>query len=125
MLPPLEARSLLPWWTTTRNGSFGPVPAQVATNLSLVVTELVQNAVEHGADGGSSNVVMHVERDDRQVRVVVTDDGVGLPEGFDPAATGSLGLSIVRTLVEEMGGTFVLHNRTDAPGAVAEVTVQL
>lgn len=110
---------------TTRTGSFGPVPAQVATNLSLVVTELVQNAVEHGADGGNSNVVMHVERDDRQVRVMVSDDGVGLPEGFDPAATGSLGLSIVRTLVEEMGGTFVLHNRVDVPGAVAEVTVQL
>lgn len=110
---------------TERRGSFGPVPAQVATNLSLVVTELVQNAVEHGGHGGKSDVVMNVTRTGDLVRVEVTDDGVGLPEGFDVANTGSLGLSIVRTLVEEMGGSFALRNRTDDHGVVAELTVRL
>jgi two-component sensor histidine kinase len=39
--------------------------------------------------------------------VTVQDDGVGLPEGFDPHTSGNLGLQIVRTLVEgELGGTF-------------------
>lgn len=108
---------------TNREGSFGLIPAQVATNLSLVVTELCQNAIEHGAARGGSHVVMQVERDDRNLCVRVIDDGVGLPEGFDPADTGSLGLSIVSTLVGEMGGTFELHNRRDAHGAVAEVAV--
>lgn len=110
---------------TRRTGSFGPVPAQVATNLSLVVTELVQNAVEHGAHGGRSNVVMDVARDGERVEVRVSDDGVGLPPDFDVTRTGSLGLSIVRTLVEEMGGSFTLTNRADGPGAVAQLTVQL
>ena len=45
----------------------------------------------------------------KETRLLVTvqDDGVGLPEGFDPHTAGNLGLQIVRTLVEgELGGTF-------------------
>ena len=45
----------------------------------------------------------------KEARLLVTvqDDGVGLPEGFDPHRSGNLGLQIVRTLVEgELGGTF-------------------
>lgn len=45
----------------------------------------------------------------KEARLLVTvqDDGVGLPEGFDPHTGGNLGLQIVRTLVEgELGGTF-------------------
>jgi len=36
----------------TRKGSFGVVPAEVATPLAVVLSELVQNAVEHGLGGG-------------------------------------------------------------------------
>jgi two-component sensor histidine kinase len=44
-----------------------------------------------------------------RLHVTVDDDGTGLPEGFDPLSSGSLGLSIVRTLVEsELGGVISL-----------------
>jgi len=43
---------------------------------------------------------------------VIDDDGRGLPDGFDPALSGRLGLSIVRTLVEsELGGLISLGPR--------------
>ncbi|MGQ4427382.1 ATP-binding protein, partial [Streptomyces violaceoruber] len=45
----------------------------------------------------------------KEARLLVTvqDDGVGLPEDFDPHRSGNLGLQIVRTLVEgELGGAF-------------------
>lgn len=46
-------------------------------------------------------------RSDARLLITVQDDGVGLPEGFDPQRTGNLGLQIVRTLVEgELGGSF-------------------
>ncbi|NED82937.1 ATPase, partial [Streptomyces sp. SID11233] len=46
-------------------------------------------------------------RDGHRLLITVQDDGVGLPEGFDPHRSGNLGLQIVRTLVEgELGGTF-------------------
>jgi two-component system, sensor histidine kinase PdtaS len=62
--------------------------------------------------------------------VRVTDDGVGLPPGFDLATTTGLGLSIVQTLVNtELQGSISMHARADtgdhAHGAVAEIRVPL
>jgi two-component system, sensor histidine kinase PdtaS len=92
-----------------REGAFGVLPSETATTLAMVVTELVQNAVEHGFGGhGAGTVVVDADSDGAALRVAVTDDGAGLPDGFDAEATGSLGLSIVRTLVtSELKG--VLH----------------
>ncbi|GAA3545605.1 histidine kinase [Aeromicrobium flavum] len=80
-----------------RVGSFGLVPAEIATPLAMTLTELVQNAAEHafGPEGG--RVTLAVNRIRGRIRLRVSDDGRGLPDDFDP--TLSLGLSIVSTLV--------------------------
>lgn len=78
----------------------------------MVLTEVLQNALEHGfREGDSGTVEVSAIRGGttKEARLLVTvrDDGVGLPEGFDPHTAGNLGLQIVRTLVEgELGGTF-------------------
>jgi two-component sensor histidine kinase len=60
-----------------------------------------------------------------RLRVTVDDDGVGLPAGFDPDSSLTLGLSIVRTLVEsELGGLLELRSGP-ACGARAVVDVPL
>jgi two-component sensor histidine kinase len=82
-----------------REGSFGVLPGDVATPLAMVLTELLQNAVEHGMGDGAGTVTLRADRSRETLLVDVDDTGVGLPEGFDPA-TGTLGLSIVTTLVE-------------------------
>lgn len=95
-----------------RTGVFGKLPADVATPLSLVLAELLQNAVEHGLGGRSGEVSLTAERTDGWLRVVVSDDGAGLPVGFDVEASSSLGLQIVRTLVvAELGGGLRLEDR--------------
>jgi two-component sensor histidine kinase len=93
-----------------REGSFGALPAEVATPLAMVLTELLQNAVEHAwPGGGTGEITVAPTRRGGRLRVRVSDDGVGLPAGFDAGVPGSLGLSIVRTLVEsELGGTLVI-----------------
>ena len=61
----------------------------------------------------------------KETRLLVTvqDDGVGLPEGFDPHRSGNLGLQIVRTLVEgELGGAF---DMVPAPGRGTRVILDL
>ena len=95
-----------------RIGSFGSIPGQTATALAMVLTELIQNAAQHAypdapgvevprARGGVSVAANRI-RD--RLRVRVSDDGVGMPADVDAGA--SLGLSIVRTLVEsELNGT--------------------
>jgi len=91
--------------TPKRLGSFGELRAETATPLAMVLTELLQNAVEHGLRGGPGLLEVHALRHDDQLRVEVVDDGAGLPEGFDADVLGRLGLQIVRTLaVGELGG---------------------
>jgi len=107
-------------------GSFGVVPAEVATSLAVVLSELVQNAVQHGfvtAPGSApatdaegmrpiGMVEVRASRTADVLTVEVVDDGVGLPAGFDLASSDQLGLQIVKTLVEhEMAGELSLESR--------------
>jgi two-component sensor histidine kinase len=95
--------------TTERRGSFGTVPAAVATSLAMVLTEAMQNAVVHGFDTGPGHVVVTARRFAGRLEIRVEDDGRGLPEGFDPETSSSLGMSIMRTLVEgELSGRLVV-----------------
>ena len=106
--------------TSTRVGTFGVVPGEVATPLAMVLTELLQNATEHAFDGGPGHIdggPGHITVTARRtpaeggqrLRVEVLDDGHGLPAGFDLGRSQSLGLAIVRTLVEsELGGGITL-----------------
>ncbi len=108
--------------TVVREGTFGPISPTVATNLALVMTELCQNAVEHGLNGSPGTVRVEPSRQDGELVVRVLDEGAGLPEGFDPAHTRSLGLGIVATLVADLHGSFDLTNRPEG-GTAAVVRV--
>ena len=115
--------------TSSRDGSFGVLPAELATPLAMALTELLQNATEHAFDGGPGHVEVRVRRAARdaeeELQVRVTDDGRGIPETFDLERSGSLGLSIVRTLVEsELGGSLSLGSAADG-GASVEVRIPL
>jgi two-component sensor histidine kinase len=106
-----------------RTGSFGVLSAEVATPLSMALTELVHNAVEHAyADRGDVHVrVSPLPSGALQVEVI--DDGKGLPDGFSIDASDRLGLAIVRTLVEgELAGHLVIENRPEG-GTVARIDV--
>jgi len=84
-------------------GSFGSLPSTYATPLSLALTELVTNAVEHGLAGREGTVVTDAQRDDETLSVTITDNGAGLTNG---EVSEGLGTQIVRTLIEgELSGT--------------------
>ncbi|HEX4655281.1 MAG TPA: histidine kinase N-terminal domain-containing protein [Mycobacteriales bacterium] len=111
----------------SRRGTFGVLPSEVATPLAMVITELLQNAVEHGfpEPTGAGHVELVVDRGESALHVEVLDDGRGLPPGFDPAASDRLGLQIVRTLVEtELGGTLAV-GAGPGRGTVAAIDVSL
>ena len=104
-------------------GDAGRLPASVATPLAVVLTELLQNAVEHAfVDGRPGTISVAMANDGSVLEVRVSDDGVGLPEGFRIEDVTGLGLSIVRTLVtSELLGT--IEMRDAAPGT--EVKLRL
>jgi two-component system, sensor histidine kinase PdtaS len=117
----------------TTEGSAGVLPGPVATSLAVVLSELLQNAVEHGYPAGipedGGHVVISLVNDGERLQVRVADDGVGVADGFDLEASTSLGLSIVRTLVTtELQGTIEMASGGGPPGArgtVVELAVPL
>lgn len=98
-----------------RDGSLGVFSAERATPLVMVLTELVQNAIEHAFDSGENGTVtIRSERSARWLDVIIGDDGRGLPDGFSLEGSDRLGLQIVRTLVTaELGGSIGLHPGAD------------
>ena len=110
-----------------REGTFGELASETASALAMVLTELLQNAVEHGYAADSSeiaeppvaeappgHIVVDVQRLVGRLHVRIDDDGRGLPDDFDLASSTHLGLSIVRTLVEsELDGQLELTRRAE------------
>ena len=108
-----------------REGSFGLLPADIATSLAMIISELCQNAVEHGLAHQSGEVRVVPSRFEGRLRMEISDDGRGLPPGFDWRQSRSLGLSIVNTLVAEMEGSFQLGPRQAGPGTQVVVEILL
>jgi two-component sensor histidine kinase len=107
-----------------RKGSFGLIPADAATALSLAITELCQNAVEHGLGYNSGRVEVSAARDANRLDVTVWNDGEPLPPNFAVDPTKSLGLSIVGTLISDLGGTFALFSDPEVGGTTATISLE-
>jgi two-component sensor histidine kinase len=135
-----------------REGSFGVLPAEIATSLVMVLNELLLNAVEHGfppsdtaaeaspatapptaaepptgfaAVQAGAEVVVSAHRFRKQLHVTVADNGRGLPTEFDAERGGNLGLQIVRALATgELRGSIELRNRAGG-GTEAVLVVPL
>ena len=123
----------------TVQGDGGRLPSAIATPLSVVLTELLQNAVDHGFPEGSSggDVVVHLDNQRGELHIRVINDGMSLDPGFELDTATGLGLSIVRTLVTtELAGRISMRSgQTDdfvavglvdhphAAGTVVDLTV--
>lgn len=111
--------------TARRVGSFGLIGAGSATSLALVVTELCQNAIEHGLASQSGTVEVIPQRDGMVLQIDVTDDGQGLPEGFSLFGATSLGLSIVQTLVNDLDGSVEFQTLAPERGSRVRLSIPL
>ena len=106
-----------------RDGKFGALRPEVATPLALILTELIQNAYEHGLATKGSNLTITVDRKADHLTLKVSDDGAGMPEKFDIESSESLGLQIVKTLAtNELGGAIDVHR---IPTGGTSITVKI
>jgi two-component sensor histidine kinase len=108
-----------------------PFEIDKAIPTGLIVNELLTNSLRHAFPPGTQGTVsVHLRSlGDENVELVVRDDGVGFPAGIDIHSATTMGLAIVRTLVEQMHGTltmdasrgtactirFKLEKKTDTP----------
>jgi two-component sensor histidine kinase len=91
------------------------LPARQATACSLIINELIQNSLEHGFEGRpQGRIMVNLADNGEQVIITVSDDGTGVPDGFSLDQAKSLGLQIVRILVEDdLKGVINLHKNLD------------
>jgi PAS domain-containing protein len=76
-----------------------------AVPVGLLVNELITNALKHAfPDGRTGRVSVHLSTAAGAYLLLVTDDGVGLPEGIEHQKTGSVGLEIVTALSGQLRG---------------------
>lgn len=91
--------------------------------LTLILCELLTNAMKYAHPSGIPvRIILRCEAlSTGDLMVSVSDDGVGLPEGFDTQKGGGIGFQIIRTLTAEMGAH--LDVATDNLGATFRLTV--
>ena len=78
-----------------------------AVPCGLILNELVGNALKHAfRDRSTGRVSVSLQEDgEGQVRIKVSDDGVGLPDGLDWRSAPSLGLRLVQMLSRQLKTT--------------------
>jgi PAS domain S-box-containing protein len=79
--------------------------ADHAIPCGLIVNELVTNALKYAFPGSRNGIVtVTMRQDSDNYELVVSDNGVGIPAGFNLAETESLGLQLVNMLANQLDG---------------------
>lgn len=97
---------------TVFNGQTIILPSEQATSLALVINELIQNSIEHGFVGRREGLIgVDIVTLPDSYKIEIYDNGIGLPPQDQIRTSSSLGLQIVRTLIEtDLGGQFQLYS---------------
>jgi two-component sensor histidine kinase len=99
------------------------LPTGMAVHLALIANELVTNALKHArpADGRLGGVRLTLRTTAEQVRLEVADSGPGLPPGFDPGTSPSMGMRLVTALAQQLGGSWRVEDAGPGTRFVVEV----
>ena len=105
-----------------------PLPISIAVPTGLIINELLTNVLKHAFVGRDKGVVeiSLVASKRGEVSLTVSDDGVGLPDGFDINAPKLFGLRLVRILAEDQlqGTLSVIRDRGGGTAFTIEFGVE-
>jgi two-component sensor histidine kinase len=103
---------------------YAPVSVNTARSVGLVVNEVLTNSFKYAFEGRGHGVITIecLRQSEDRYRVVVADDGVGLPEGITWPIPGKIGALIVQTLRENAKPDFKVES---APNKGVQVTMNV
>jgi two-component sensor histidine kinase len=85
------------------------LPVDQAIPCALVVNEILSNAFKHAFKGKKhGNLMVSATQVDDHIRIIVRDDGIGIPNDMDVERTTSLGLKLIRNLVLQLSGSVTI-----------------
>lgn len=91
-----------------------------AVPLGLILNEAISNAIKYAfkdSKSGRIDILLEPVNDqndllnNKKYLLCIADNGAGLPDGFDPYNTSSLGMSLMQGLSQQLEGDFVLQNK--------------
>lgn len=103
------------------------VTSDQAAVIGLIVGEAVTNAIKYSHPTGvPGKITVQCQQDDKGwITIDVTDDGVGLPENFDPKSDGSVGFRMMRALSERLGAALAFESSSLGLGVSLRVPKKL
>ena len=83
------------------------LPYNKAASIALLINELINNCVKHAFPGVQAKTICItcIDSDEKLIKLSVADNGIGLPAGFDFNSTQGVGMSIIRSVVNEFKGS--------------------
>jgi PAS domain S-box-containing protein len=86
------------------------LPVDQAIPCALIVNEILSNAFKHAFKGRKyGKVSITAMKKDGHVHITVRDDGVGIPRELDISHATSLGIKLIRNLVQQLGGSLTIN----------------
>ena len=80
--------------------------------LGIIINELLTNIMKHAFAGKKSGAItLALAKDGARVTLNLTDNGVGLPVGFDIRASKGFGLTLVKMLSQQLQGSFTIDKQ--------------
>ena len=77
-----------------------------AATIGMILVELISNVIKYAFPDPTMGILnIELKQRDSQMELVVEDNGVGLPEGFDINSIKSIGLHLVNLMVSQLDGT--------------------
>ncbi len=77
-----------------------------AIPAALILNELVSNAIKYAFPSNrKGSIAIDIRSSEEETLLIVRDDGIGLPNGFNPSHSGGLGFELIHALTEQLDGT--------------------
>jgi PAS domain S-box-containing protein len=87
------------------------LPVDLAVPCALAINEILSNSFKHAFTGRRHGTIrIFARKEGTQVVVSIRDNGTGIPENVDPDRTSSLGLKLIRNLVQQLRGTIAIES---------------
>ena len=85
---------------------------ETAVPCGLIISELVSNSLKYAfPDDMEGEIYISLKANSDKFRLIISDNGIGLPEEFDFENIGSLGLLLVNNLTEQIDGEIKINRK--------------
>jgi two-component system, sensor histidine kinase PdtaS len=79
--------------------------------IGIIVNELLTNILKYAFKGrASGRIQVDLKKEDKNIVLIIQDDGIGLPPGFRNSEHEGFGLMLIKMLVEQLHGSFSIEN---------------